>query len=133
MLIILFATQTEEEKTLLKQVLQLWVSLRMCTKSGRISSPDTLGMPQDLLDGSSPLHGKIPTPPVFDAQRLLILNHKIQLPLRAKILDLLQKLTIAQKPSNWFSIYLCTFILLHNSSLLIIHDIGYARKYGLKV
>jgi len=89
-------------------------------------------MSPDILDESSPIHGKIPTPPVFDVQAH-ILAQKIQLPLRAKILELLQQLTLAQKPSNWFCIDLCTFILLHNSSLLTIHDIGYARKYGLKV
>jgi len=79
------------------------------------------------------MHGKIPTPPVFDAQFDVIISQMTLMPLRAKVLDLLQQITLAQKPSNWFCIYLCTFILLHNSSLLTIHDISYVHKYGLKV
>lgn len=85
------------------------------------------------MDKSSGMQGKIPIPPVLGAQMQLIINHKLQAPLRSKILVRLQKLTLDQKPDNWFCIYLCTFILLHNCSLLTAHDIGYARKHGLKV
>jgi hypothetical protein len=114
-------------------VLQLWVTIRMTTRSVRITGTETLGMSSELMDKSSGMHGKIPIPPVLGAQMQLILNHKLQAPLRSKILTRLQKLTLEQKPDNWFCIYLCTFILLHNCSLLTIHDIGYARKHGLKV
>ena len=114
-------------------VLQLWVTIRMTTRSVRITGTETLGMSSDLMDNSSGMRGKIPIPPVLGAQMQLILNHKLQAPLRAKILAKLQRLTLDQKPDNWFCIYLCTFILLHNCSLLTIHDIGYARKHGIKV
>lgn len=114
-------------------VLQLWVTVRMCVKSQRISGPETLGMSSDIMDRSSPMHGKIPVPPVLSAQAQFIVTQKLQAPLRTKILELLQKLTLAQRPSNWFCIYLSTFILLHNCSLLTEHDVGYARKHGLKV
>jgi hypothetical protein len=123
----------ELETKLLRAVLQLWVSVRNCTKSIRICGLDTVGMSSDIFDESSPMHSKIPTPPVFDTQLDLIISHRTQLPLRAKVLELLQQITLSQKPSNWICICLCTFILLHNSSLLAIHDISYARKYGLKV
>lgn len=114
-------------------VLQLWVAIRMTTRSLRITGPETLSMPSDLMDKSSGMRGKIPIPPVMGAQMQLILNHKLQAPLRTKILTRLQKLTLEQKPDHWFCIYLCTFILLHNCSLLTIHDIGYAQKHGIKV
>jgi hypothetical protein len=122
-----------EGRELLQMVLQLWVTVRMCVRSQRISGTETLGMSLDIMDRSSPMHGKIPVPPVFAAQAQFIVTQKLQAPLRDKILDLLQQLTLAQKPSNWFCIYLCTFILLHNCSLLTEHDIGYAKKHGLKV
>lgn len=105
----------------------------MMAKSCRISGTETLGMPSNLIDRTSPMHGTIPTPPVLDVQTEIILTQKLQIPLRAKVLDLLQQLTLAQKPSNWFSIYLCTFVLLHNCSLLTAHDMQYAIKKGLKV
>jgi hypothetical protein len=126
------ASKSSEEKEVLQMVLQLWVTIRMCTRSVRITGTETLGMPPDLMDKSSGMHGKIPIPPVMGAQMQFILNHKLLAPLRSKILVRLQKLTLEQKPDNWFCIYLCTFILLHNCSLLTAHDVGYARKHGLK-
>ncbi|PMD45949.1 hypothetical protein L207DRAFT_418786 [Hyaloscypha variabilis F] len=121
-----------EEREVLQMVLQLWVTIRMRMRSVRISSSETLGMPSDLMDKSSGMYGKIPIPPVMGAQMQFILNHKLLAPLRSKILVRLQKLTLDQKPDNWFCIYLCTFILLHNCSLLTDHDVGYACKHGLK-
>lgn len=125
-------SDSPEGREILQLVLQLWVTIRMCTRSGRITGTETLGMSSDMMDKSSGMHGKIPIPPVMGAQIQLILNHKLLTPLRSKILTKLQKLTLEQKPDNWFCIYLCTFILLHNASLLTAHDIGYARKHGLK-
>jgi len=123
---------TPDERNLLQMVLQLWVTVRMCSKSARISGSETLGMSSDLLDESSPLYGKIPVPPVLGAQSNFIVTNILQGPLKTKILDLLQKLTLAQRPETWFCIYLSNFILLHNCSLLTEHDIGYARKHGLR-
>jgi hypothetical protein len=40
---------------------------------------------------------------------------------------------LANKPNNWFCIYLCIFILLHNCSLITKQDVSYAKKHGLKV
>ncbi|CAG8961672.1 hypothetical protein HYFRA_00006209 [Hymenoscyphus fraxineus] len=121
-----------EERELLQMVLQLWVAIRMTTRSLRITGTETLNMPSDLMDASSGMQGKLPIPPVMGAQMQMILCHKLQAPWRSKILTRLQKLTLEQRPEHWFCIYLCTFILLHNCSLLTIHDIGYARKHGLK-
>lgn len=121
-----------EERDLLQMVLQLWVAIRLTTKSARIVGAETLGMTPEMMDKSSGMQGKIPVPPVLGAQLTLIATHSLQAPLRAKVLDRLQKLVLAQKPENWFCIYLCTFVLLHSCSLLVEHDIGYAKKHGLK-
>lgn len=90
-------------------------------------------MPEDMMDSSSPMHGKIPITPVMGAQIDVILIQGILMPLRAMILEQLQKVVLAHKPQNWFCIYLCTFILLHNSSLVIKQDVAYAKKHGLEV
>jgi hypothetical protein len=121
-----------DEREVLQMVLQLWVTVRMCTRSAHITGRETLGMVPDTGDMSYPMKGKIPIPPVLGAQINLIISHKLQAPLRSRILDRLQKLILAQKPENWFCVYLCIFVLLHNCSLLTEHDIGYARKHGLK-
>jgi hypothetical protein len=123
---------TEQERKLLKMVLRLWVAIRITTRSIRITGNETLGMASDILDETSPLHGNIPIPPVMGAQIELILIQAIQVPLRTLVLDLLQKLVLANKSSAWFTIYLCIFILLHNCALITKHDAGYARKHGIK-
>jgi hypothetical protein len=105
----------------------------MITRSERISGEETLGMSSNLMDPSSPMHGKIPITPVMGAQIDLILIRGILTPLRTMILDQLQKLVLTHKPQNWLCIYFVTFILLHNFSLIMKQDMAYARKHGLKV
>lgn len=90
-------------------------------------------MPPDILGETQPLLGKVPVPPVMSAQINLILIQQIKAQLHAKVLNLLQNAIVANKPSTWFTIYLCIFILLHNFAMLTKYDTGYAREYGLKV
>ncbi|KAL5345859.1 hypothetical protein ACLOAV_008885 [Pseudogymnoascus australis] len=121
------------ERNLLRMVLQLWVAIRLNTKSTNIVGPETLGMPTDIFDATHPTPGRIPIPPVMGNQIELILSRDIQDPLRNDILEALQKLIYSNKPGCWFTIYLCTFILLHNCSMITKHDSAYARKHGLQV
>lgn len=123
----------ENEKELLKKALQLWMAVRMTTKSTVIVGEETLGMATDIMDETSPLRGKIPLPPVMGAQIELVLIHQIQSNLRREMLENLQTITQANKQHTWFTTYLITFILLHNVALLCQHDTGYARKHGMKV
>ncbi|KAJ2970781.1 hypothetical protein NUW58_g9594 [Xylaria curta] len=122
----------ENEKELLKKALQLWMAVRMTTKSTVIVGEETLGMTPDIMDETSPLQGKIPIPPVMGAQIELVLIHQIQSSLRREMLENLQTITQANKQHTWFTTYLITFILLHNVALLCQHDAGYARKHGMK-
>ncbi|KAJ8124841.1 hypothetical protein O1611_g8800 [Lasiodiplodia mahajangana] len=122
----------EKERELLKKALQLWMAVRMTTKSTVIVGEETLGMTPDMMDETSPLQGKIPLPPVMGAQIELVLIHQIQSNLRREMLENLQSMTQANKQHTWFTTYLITFILLHNVALLCQHDTGYARKHGMK-
>ena len=90
-------------------------------------------MAADLKDRSSPLFGKIPIPPVMGAQMELMLTLTVLKPLRKSVLNQLQQVVSANKPKSWFTIYLCTFILLHSCALVTSQDYEYARKHGLKV
>ncbi|RYP55007.1 hypothetical protein DL768_000323 [Monosporascus sp. mg162] len=123
---------SQKEKELLKKALQLWMAIRLTTKSTVIVGDETLGMPRDIMDETSPLRGKIPLPPVMGAQIELVLIHQTQVGLRREMLENLQTMTQANKQQTWFTTYLVTFILLHNVSLLCQHDAGYARKHGFK-
>ncbi|KAI2619405.1 hypothetical protein GGS26DRAFT_584656 [Hypomontagnella submonticulosa] len=125
-------TTDPKESALLKKALQLWMAIRLTTKSTIIVGEETLGMPRDIMDETSPLRGCIPLPPVMGAQIELVLIHQIQSSLRREMLENLQAMTQANKHQTWFTTYLITFILLHNVALLCQHDAGYARKHGIK-
>jgi hypothetical protein len=128
-------TSTDDrEKELLNNTFDLWMSVRLTTKSFEIVGQETLGMPRDLInDRSNALHGKIPLPPVMGAQIDSVLIHQIQPGLRRKTLEDLQKMTQEKKQKTWITTYIVTFILLHNIALITKHDAEYARKHGMKV
>ncbi|KAL0939311.1 uncharacterized protein CTRU02_205921 [Colletotrichum truncatum] len=121
-----------EERELLLHTLELWLAVRLTTKSVEIVGNETLGMDHGILDSSSPQHGSIPLPPVMGAQLDLVLIQHIQTKLRREMLERLQKMTQQNKQKTWLTTYLVTFILLHNIALLTNHDASYARKHGMK-
>lgn len=121
-----------EERTLLRSTLDLWMSIRLTTKSFSIVGSETLGM---SMDEASPLSllGSIPLPPVMGAQIDSVLIHQTQAKLRRDTLESLQKMTQGNKPQTWLTTYLVTFMLLHNIALVTKHDASYARKHDIKV
>ncbi|KAM0511361.1 hypothetical protein ACHAPE_009949 [Trichoderma viride] len=123
--------RTSEAFGLLNWTLRLWVAIRLSTTSAFIVGKETLDMPANILDESSPDHGKIPLPPVMGAQMDTILIHHIQNKLRHELLDNLQKVMLRNKPTSWLVTYLVSFILLHNIALITKHDASYARKHGM--
>ncbi len=128
------ASTPEPERRLIVSTLNLWMSIRLTTKSFEIVGDETLDMPRDLIqDPSNPLSGKIPLPPVMGAQIDSVLIHQIQTRLRRRTLDELQKMTQEKKQRTWLTTYLVTFILLHNIALITKHDAEYAQKHGMKV
>ena len=124
----------EPERQLLVRTLDLWMSVRLTTKSFEIVGDETLGMSRDLIDDhDNPLHGRIPLPPVMGAQIDSVLIHQIQHQLRKDVLEKLQKMTHEKRQETWLTTYIVTFILLHNLALITKHDSDYARKHGIKV
>lgn len=122
----------QKERDLLTKAFQLWMAIRMTTKSTLIVGEERLGMKPDIMDETSPIKGKIPLPPVMGAQIELVLIHQLQTKWRREMLEQLQNMTQANNHSTWLTIYLVTFILLHNVSLLCQHDAAYALKHGMK-
>lgn len=120
-------------RMLLQETFKLWMSVRLTTKSVFIVGEERLGMPEDILDETSPTPGAIPLPPVMGAQLDLILIHHIQTKLRRQVLEKLEKMISKRKHNTWMITYLVTFVLLHNTSLITAHDAGYARKHEMNV
>lgn len=124
---------SNDERELLLLTLRLWVAVRLTTKSTIIVGSETLGMPTNIMDETSPIHGRIPLPPVMGAQLDMILIHQIQSRLRHELLEKLQKMIQTNKQKTWLTSYIVTFILLHNIALITDHDASYAQKHGMKV
>jgi hypothetical protein len=78
-------------------------------------------------------YGQYLVPPVLSAQIELIMTACVLLPLRKKVLNRLQQLILSNKTKYWFTIYLCTCILLHSCALLTSFQQTQALKYGLQV
>lgn len=122
------------ERKLLAKTFDLWMSIRLTTKSFEIVGDETLGMSKDIInDPENALCGKVPLPPVMGAQIDSVLIHEVQAALRRETLEVLQQLTQEKRRKTWFTTYLATFILLHNIALITKHDADYARKHGMRV
>lgn len=122
-----------ELANILQSTFRLWTSARLNTISNFIVGDDTLGMPTNILDETSPDPGRVPVPPVMGAQLNLVMIHQIQARLRKTVLDQLQKMVQKNKQSYWLVTYYVNFMLLHNASMIIEHDAGYAIKHGINV
>jgi hypothetical protein len=89
-------------------------------------------MSPQMFDKASSNFGKIPVPPVMNVQLDLMMSSIVIHPLHQAILAQLQNLIHANKTSSWFTIYLCSFILLHSCSIFTAFENGYAKKHGAK-
>jgi hypothetical protein len=118
---------------LLRSLLQLWVSLRMESRSERICGAETLGMQPQDFDPECSNFSHVLVPPVMSAQIELITTAAVLQPLSKRVLDSLRQLIEKNRIRSWFTIYLCQFILLHSCSLLTAFENRQARKYGLLV
>lgn len=114
-----------DERALLSRTLDLWMAVRLTTKSFEIIGNETLGIPPDKT-------GKIVLPPVMGAQLDKIIIDHILPKLRRETLETLQTMTQQKKQKTWLTTYLVTFMLLHNVALITKHDRNYAKKHKMK-
>lgn len=124
---------SKEERDLIKSTLDLWMTIRLTTKSCEIVGDEKLGMPNDILGPNMSEQGGVPLPPVMGAQIDAILLNNSLPRLRRETLEMLQAMTSKKQQRTWLTTYLVTFILLHNVALITKHDWAYARKHGMEV
>ena len=102
---------------------------RLISKSFNISSGhEALGL-GPIADPSSPLHGRIPIPPMLDAQMDSILMDFMRSRQR-RGLSKLKALMMSHSKENWFMIFLTIIVLLSNLEFLFEHQIEQIRRYG---
>lgn len=114
-------------------MLQLWVGVRMESRSEYLDGPETLGMSPQTFDPKASSHGKVLVPPVMSAQLEMIATSTILEPKRKEVLNGLRLLIEERNLESQFAVYLCLFILLHSCALLTDFEKKQAEKYGLSV
>jgi hypothetical protein len=113
--------------------LRLWFAIRRTHTIEHIVSKDKLDMEPEVEDKSFPLFGKVPLPPVMIQQLDMVLTLGILQPLRKKVLDDLQRLIMSNKPTSWLTVYLTTFMSLHQCATICAENYRNARRQGLRV
>ena len=105
---------------------------RLISKSFNIlSGHEALGL-GPIADPISPLHGRIPIPPMLDAQMDSILMGFMKSRQRHG-LSKLKALMMSHSKENWFMIFLTIIVLLSNLEFLFEHQMEQKRRYGTTV
>ena len=105
---------------------------RLISKSFNIfSGHEALGL-GPIADPSSPLHGRIPIPPMLDAQMDSILMDFMK-SRQKRGLSKLKALMMSHSKENWFMIFLTIIVLLSNLEFLYEHQNEQIKRYGTSV
>lgn len=99
------------EKTFLEKFFRLWFYTRFTTGSSYISGGDKLGC-KPITDPDYPLGNRISVPRMITAQCDSIMVTKFLKPLSHDLILELEKIFRTGNPDNWFTLYICTFMLL---------------------
>ncbi|KAH6673450.1 hypothetical protein B0J14DRAFT_480841 [Halenospora varia] len=113
---------------LLRNVLRLWVVCRFIESGWRVCGNETLNA-ETLKD---PFYDWISPPPYIDYQFASTVIQRVLEPLRLETLRGLQTLVLSNKPSNWYQIFLVSFILLHNYELQVLFQRQFAARRKAK-
>ena len=116
----------------LDEALNIAIMTRLISKSFNIvSGHEALGL-GPIADPSSPLHGRIPIPPMLDAQMDSILMDFMKTRQRHG-LSKLKTLMMSHSKENWFMIFLTMIVLLPNLEFLYEHQREQKERYGTTV
>lgn len=84
-------------------------------------------------DQSYPLYGRVSTPRMIVAQNDSIYGGEVIPPLRKRVLKHLDNHLKANKPRNWFTLYLVTFLFLHSASMTSADRRRHGKENGAPV
>ncbi|KAK0644621.1 hypothetical protein B0T16DRAFT_332374 [Cercophora newfieldiana] len=119
-------TDIIHQSDLMLDTMRLWVGARLADRGWRCTGSDKLGA--ETLENQLRPPDWTPLPPYLDYQLVSIIMHRYLSPLRKKVLDRLQTIVRANKPSNWYAIFLTCFVLLHSCEMSIV----IVRKHAAK-
>ena len=101
---------------MIKGALEIAAITRLCAKSFNITGTERLGIAA-VEDPESPYHGRIPIPPLLDAQLDHLWIAKMK-KIKKKVLSELKSKIMSRKREHWYSIFLTTLILVTNLEFL---------------
>ncbi|KAK3326209.1 hypothetical protein B0H66DRAFT_470424 [Apodospora peruviana] len=104
-----------EQKEYLRQVVRLWFAIRHGIGSAWLCGSNTLGM-QPVYSPNYSLDGKVAVPRMIVAQFDSIRHERIYKELTASVLKTSEKYLKSWNKDAWFTVYLATFLLLHQTS-----------------
>ena len=105
---------------------------RLISKSFNIISGHEALELRPIRDPSSPLYGRIPIPPMLDAQMDSILMGFMKSRQR-RGLSKLKAMMMSHSKENWFMIYLTIIVLLSNLEFLYEHQNEQIERYETTV
>ncbi|KAH8884175.1 hypothetical protein GQ53DRAFT_811092 [Thozetella sp. PMI_491] len=115
-----------EPDNLLRSVLRLWTACRFI--EGRWRCCGEYNIDAERLRNPFRPDDWISPPPYIDYQLGSIIIQRILSPLRHSVLKDLQSTVYANKPQNWFRIFLTVFILLQNYEMGVTFQQAFALK-----
>ncbi|EHA57713.1 hypothetical protein MGG_05459 [Pyricularia oryzae 70-15] len=118
------------ERRFLSRLFKVWFAMRLSTGSAYLSGHDKLDMEPELRPGY-PLGDRISLPRMVTAQIDSILTTKIIQDETTKLKRELSDLFKSNNPQYWFTLYVATFILLHEISVATQDRGRYARQNQL--
>lgn len=116
---------------LLRHALRLWVGCRFVEGKWHCVGEDKLGAAKAKSPYRSP--DWVSVPPYIDYQFASVVMHRVLEPLRVATLRTLQRLVEGNKPKDWYTIVLVTFILLHNYERGVFFQRGFWAKRKVPV
>ncbi|KAK4086438.1 hypothetical protein Purlil1_9284 [Purpureocillium lilacinum] len=123
-------TTPEESMELLKLTFKLWTAARLSTLPTFIVGHSALDMGYCTVPQSQVLAKRAAVPPFLGAQLKLTLLHHIQETIAPNLVAKLQSMTSRNSKHTWLALYLTTFMLLHNTTLLMAHALAECRSIG---
>ena len=117
--------------------LMFWSATRMIERFWQITGDDMLGLPpmKEKIGPCrlNPFIEAVPVTPIMDTQLDELAIKHVLIPLKSKLLRLLEKKVVEKKRENWYEIFLASFIILHNSEVILGQVMDFSRRYGISV
>lgn len=112
----------------LKSALLITVISRLVSKSFNIMGSESLGI-EAQTDPESPYYGRIPIPPLLDAQIDRIWMDKMVTLKECALSDLNRMIFDKKRQENWYMVFLTTLILLYNIETVYQHQCIQKKRY----